>query len=218
MIYTNNLHEPEVKRNLASEVKRFDILNYLINQYKLINYLEIGVFKGENIREIKASHKDGVDPGVEGYVPPEVNYPITSDEFFELIKGHDQIKYDIIFIDGLHEYSQVKKDIENSLNHLQPNGFIVMHDCNPVSYQAQIPNRQTVAWNGDVWRAFVEFKQNNPNFECCVIDTDFGVGFIKNNGESFVSTPLLNIDYQTFDLNRKKYLNLITWDEFKTTY
>ena len=217
-MYTNNLQEPEVQRNLNSEVKRYNIINYLIEKYNLVNYLEIGVFKGENIREIKATHKDGIDPGVEGYTPPEVNYPMTSDAFFDLIRGHEDIKYDIIFIDGLHEYSQVKKDIENSLNHIQPNGFILMHDCNPVSYDAQLPDRQTIAWNGDVWKAFVEFKQNNPLFECCVIDTDFGVGFIKNNGELFMTLPLIDMDYQTFDSDRKKYLNLITWDEFKATY
>ena len=98
-MYTNNLDHPEVIRYLNSEVKRHDIINYLIDKYSLVNYLEIGVFKGENIREVKATHKDGVDPGIEGYVPPEVNYPMTSDNFFELIKGHDEIKYDLIFID-----------------------------------------------------------------------------------------------------------------------
>jgi hypothetical protein len=112
-MFKNNLSEPEVIRNLISTVKRFDLINYLIEKYKVINYLEIGVFKGENIREIKAPHKDGVDPGIEGYVPPEVNYPMTSDNFFELIKGHDEIKYDLIFIDGLHHADQVAKDIQN---------------------------------------------------------------------------------------------------------
>jgi hypothetical protein len=218
MIYTDNLSDHEVQRNLNSEIKRYDIINYLIEKHNLVNYLEIGVFKGENIREVKAPHKDGVDPGSEGVVPPEVNYHMTSNEFFDLIKGHEDIKYDIIFIDGLHEYSQVKKDIENSLKHLQPKGFIVMHDCNPVSHDAQLPNRQTVAWNGDVWKAFVEFKQNNLFYECCVIDTDFGVGVIKNNVNPIYSTPLIDMDYQTFDNNRKRLLNLVTWDEFKTTH
>jgi len=217
-MYKNNLQESEVIRNLNSEVKRYHIINYLIEKHKLINYLEIGVFKGENIREIKASHKDGVDPGAEGYTPPEVNFPMDSNSFFELIKGHNEIKYDIIFIDGLHEYSQVKKDIENSLNHIVEGGFILLHDCNPVSYDAQLPNRQTVAWNGDVWKAFVEFKQNNPSFECCVVDTDFGVGFIKNNSSTHNSLPLINMEYDEFDSNRKNLLNLVTWDEFKATY
>ena len=212
----NNLQEPEVIRYLNSEIKRFDILNYLIDKYKLVNYLEIGVFQGENIRKVKAPYKNGVDPGVEGYVVPEVDYPMTSDEFFDLIKGHEDIKYDIIFIDGLHEYSQVKKDIENSINHLQSNGFIVMHDCNPISYDAQIPNRKTIAWNGDVWKSFVEFKQNNLLYECCVIDTDFGVGIIQNNSTERNQLSLEKWNWDDFNSNKKQLLNLITWEEFKT--
>ena len=93
----NNLQEPEVVRYLNSEIKRFDILNHLIEKYKLVNYLEIGVFQGENIRKVKAPYKNGVDPGIEGYVVPEVDYPMTSDEFFDLIKGHDDIKM-ILFL------------------------------------------------------------------------------------------------------------------------
>lgn len=216
-MYNNNLQEPEVIRYLNSSIKRFDIINYLIKKYNLINYLEIGVFKGENIREIKAIHKDGVDPGLEGYTPPEVNYPITSDDFFNLIKEHDEIKYDIIFIDGLHHADQVEKDIKNSLNHLVKGGFILLHDCNPVSYEAQLIPRQTIAWNGDVWKAFVNFKFNNPLYPCCVIDTDFGVGVIKNSGEKYkMKTKIDNYEY--FNSNKKELLNLITWDAFKTTY
>lgn len=216
-MYENNLQEPEVVRYLNSEIQRYHIINYLIEKYKLVNYLEIGVFKGENIREIKAPHKDGVDPGVEGYVVPEVNYPMTSDAFFDLIKEHEDIKYDIIFIDGLHHANQVEKDIRNALKHLVPNGFIIMHDCNPTSYKAQLIPRQTIAWNGDTWKAFVDFKINNPTYECCVVDTDFGVGFIKNVGNRYKIESRID-DWNHFELNRKQLLNLITWDEFKATY
>jgi hypothetical protein len=190
-MYKNNLQEPEVIRYLNSEIQRYHIINYLIDKYKLVNYLEIGVFKGENIREIKAAHKDGVDPGVEGHIVPEVNYPMTSDDFFDLIKEHEDIKYDIIFIDGLHHAEQVTKDIQNSLKHLVPSGFIVMHDCNPVSYEAQLIPRETVAWNGDTWKAFVDFKAHYPNVKCCVVDTDFGVGVIQNNPNKYTSKDIL---------------------------
>jgi hypothetical protein len=216
-MYKNNLHEPEVIRNLNSTIKRYDIINYLIEKYKLINYLEIGVFKGENIREVKAIHKDGVDPGVEGYTPPEVNYPMTSDAFFELIKDYPEIKYDIIFIDGLHHADQVEKDIKNALNHIVDGGFIVLHDCNPVSYEAQLVPRQTTAWNGDTWKAFVDFKFHYPKMECCVVDTDFGVGVIRV-GEKIYTLQANIWDWEYFDKNRTQLLNLITWDEFKATY
>jgi len=217
MSYSNNINESEVQRNLNSITKRYNIINYLIEKYKLVNYLEIGVFKGENIREIKAFHKDGVDPGAEGYTPPEVNYPMTSDDFFELIKDHDEIKYDIIFIDGLHYAEQVEKDIRNALKHIVKDGFIILHDCNPVSYKAQLIPRQTIAWNGDTWKAFVDFKVNNPTYECCVINTDFGVGVIRNNGNKYKIENKIN-DWEYFDSNRKQLLNLVTWDEFKATY
>jgi len=217
MILKNNLQEEEVIRNLNSSIKRYDIINHLISKNKFLNYLEIGVFKGENIREINIAHKDGIDPGAEGYTPPEVNYPMTSDDFFALLKDHGYIKYDIIFIDGLHHSDQVEKDIKNSLRHLVKGGFILMHDCNPVSYDAQLIPRQTIAWNGDVWKAFVDFKLNNPTYPSCVVDTDFGVGVIHNIGEGYQIKDKIE-DWGYFDSNRKELLNLITWDEFKKSY
>ena len=211
----NNLQEPEIIRNINSEIKRYDIINYLIDKYKLINYLEIGVFQGENIRKIKALHKDGVDPGHEGYVVPEVNYPMISDGFFELLKDHEDIKYDIIFIDGLHHADQVAKDIKNSLKHIVDKGFIILHDCNPSSYDTQLIPRQTIAWTGDVWKAFVDFKINNPLYPSYVIDTDFGVGVIQNiplTKPTFINN---NISWDQFSNNKKQLLNLMSWEEFK---
>ena len=104
---------------------RYDIINYLIEKNNYVNYLEIGVRDPNScFNRIIAKHKDGVDP-----LPirnerihfgnGEVNYPMTSDEFFSLIE-HNK-KYDIIFIDGLHFYEQNSKDIKNSLNHITDN-------------------------------------------------------------------------------------------------
>ena len=162
-MYTNNTQDPKIKRYLDSKIFRWDIINHLIQKYNFVNYLEIGVFKGECIERINISHKDGVDPAAEGFTHPLTNYPITSDSFFELIKDHPEIKYDIIFIDGLHHASQVRLDIINSLKHIKENGFILLHDCNPQTFSSQIIPRQTICWNGDVWKAFVGFKQSNPN-------------------------------------------------------
>jgi len=213
----NNVNEEEVLNNFKSPIKRYDVINYLIEKYELNNYLEIGVYNGDCIRQIKASHKDGVDPGSEGFLPPEVNYPIPSDEFFKLIENSKDIKYDAIFIDGLHHADQVERDIKNSLNHTTDNGFIILHDCNPPNYRSQLIPRQTTAWNGDVWKAFVNFKINNPTYKCCVVDTDFGIGVIHNNGEGYTLKEKID-NWGYFDSNRKELLNLISWDEFKATY
>jgi hypothetical protein len=203
------------------EVKRYDLLNHLIDTYGFINYLEIGVWAGECIKNVKAEHKDGVDPGIEGnidkHLPDECNYRISSDRFFELLEGED-IKYDLIFIDGLHHSQQVKKDIENSLKHIQPNGIIMMHDCNPLTYESQVVPRMSSTWHGDVWKAYVEFKHTRPQFETYVVDTDCGCGVIVNNEDKTQIPINLDLNYKDLEKNRKELLNLITVKEFKKIF
>jgi hypothetical protein len=204
-------------------IKRWTLINYLIEQNNYINYLEIGVNDALCIRQIKAPHKDGVDPypgsEVGGGIYPEINYPISSDQFFDLIKGHN-IKYDIIFIDGLHHSDQVDKDITNSLNHLTPNGTIVMHDCNPPEYKIQLVPRQTGIWNGDVWKSVVKARCSNPNIKINVIDTDWGVGIIQFGKQELYNKTTLEecLDYFYFDQHREELLNLISVDEFYKLY
>ena len=199
-----------------SEVKRFDLLNHLIDTYKFEDYLEIGIFSGECIRNVKAKNKDGVDPGYERILVPEVNFPIDSDRYFEFLD--EDKKYDLIFIDGLHHADQVKRDINNSLNHLSDNGIIMMHDCNPQTKESQIVPRQISTWHGDVWKAYVEFKYTHPQFSTYVVDTDCGCGVILNNKDKS-SIPLdLELNYENLVLNRNEWLNLISVNEFKNIF
>lgn len=75
---------------------------------------------GYNWVGVAAEIKHGVDPNV------DTTYRMTSDEFF---KNYIKQKYDIVFVDGLHLHEQVYRDIINSLNNLNENGVIVVHDC-----------------------------------------------------------------------------------------
>lgn len=202
---------------------RFDVINHFIKKYNFKNYLEIGVFNGECIEAVDILHKDGIDPGAEGVVHPKVNYPITSDEFFELIKDHSEIKYDIVFIDGLHHSTQVIKDITNSLKHSIDGGVIVMHDCNPpTKAHAQLPRNEQREWNGDTYKAFLQSRIDNPQHKHFVVDDDWGVGVILKNqrdfykGENELQQGIYSWDY--FNTNRVKLLNLTPPDEFKESY
>jgi hypothetical protein len=203
--------------------KRWEIINYLIKQNNYINYLEIGVNDALCIRQINIPHKDGVDPypgsEVGGGIFPEVNYPIPSDDFFEFIKDHD-IKYDIIFIDGLHHSDQVDKDIVNSLKHIQSNGTIVLHDCNPPKYETQLVPRQTGIWNGDVWKSLVKLRYSNSNITIDTVDTDWGVGIIQFGKQKLYDKVSLeqSLDYFYFDKNRDELLNIISVEEFYKKY
>ena len=85
-------------------VFRWDLIEYLDNKYKFSNYLEVGCNDDELFSKIKIKNKIGIDPVIGG------NMKITSDDFFVQNKKN----YDCVFIDGLHIYDQVKRDIVNS--------------------------------------------------------------------------------------------------------
>jgi hypothetical protein len=190
---------------------RTEIINGLIKKNNYTSYLEIGVNTpaqpGYNWIGVDVLLKHGVDPNV------DTTYKMTSDYFFE---KHVSQKYDIIFIDGLHLHEQVYRDIINSLNYLNDNGVIVVHDCNPITEITQRRERVTDAWHGDVWKAIVQLKTENSNIEICTVDTDEGCGIIKKGTQE-----LLNIekgeniyDYNYLEKNRIKVLNLISVSDF----
>jgi predicted O-methyltransferase YrrM len=113
-------------------MQRTDIINYLAKKNNAQSYLEIGVrIAKNNFDKINIRNKIGIDPGVEGVA--EATHTMTSDEFFE---KNNQF-FDIVFIDGLHESTQVERDINNSLNYLNRGGYIVCR-YEPVNRRASI--------------------------------------------------------------------------------
>ena len=113
------------------EVLRYDLLNYLIDEYNYQDYLEIGVGQGDCLRAVKAKNKDAVENGLEGITPPEVTHRMSSDEFFE----QNTKKYDLIFIDGGHSYKCCKNDFNNIVRFCNKDTIIVIDDtCGKKSY------------------------------------------------------------------------------------
>lgn len=57
-------------------------------------------------------------------------FKCTSDQFIKNYwnENNDEYNWDMAFIDGLHEYNQVKKDIENYGALLRPNSILSGHD------------------------------------------------------------------------------------------
>lgn len=227
-------HSEEFKRvkelnHLEIEKKpaRFDIINFLLSTLKrATTYLEIGVRNpADNFDRINATTKYSVDPGIE-YKENPVDYPLTSDEFFAQLRSGNvlkpEIRFDVIFIDGLHTADQVDKDIQNALDFIKDDGFIVLHDCNPpTEWHAREKHRFHLSpagynWNGTTWKAFVKARLNKKIYTCCV-DTDWGVGILSKTREIGKHSSLETKFYDFADLNdnRNELLGLVSFDELK---
>lgn len=156
---------------LNSFYKRHAFVNASLRKFSNPNYLEIGVESNDlfNSIPLKLSNKYGVDPEIGG------NFRMTSDEFF---LKNPNIKFDTIFIDGLHHYEQVQKDTMNSIKHLNKNGIILFHDMLPRNkFEEFVPRKQSV-WTGDVWKVAVELI-SSPNCKFKIVNIDMGIGILK---------------------------------------
>ena len=186
---------------------RWDLIQYIIDKYNFKNYLEIGCDQNELFLEVQIKNKIGVDPNDGG------THRITSDTFFK--KNRD--KFDLIFIDGLHIYSQTLKDINNSVNCLSENGLILLHDCFPFSYYDQAVPRAQRKWNGDVWKAITEMRTLD-HVDTYVGTFDNGIGLILNRKNTKIlqkpKVPFKKLSYKSYYNNYKDYLNLVNKDDF----
>ena len=195
-------------------MKRWELINYLIEKYNYQNYLEIGTRDARNFKKVKSKNKIGVDPEPT-YKHPHI-YEITSDLFFK----NNKQQFDIIFIDGLHYYEQVKRDILNSLDILKKDGIIICHDINPPEKINQIVPQQTKYWNGTCWKAFADLRRNRSDLKMYTVDTDWGIGLIQHGEQIPINYPNdIEWDFdEHLNKDRKNIINLISIEEFKQIF
>lgn len=165
---------------------RTDIINGYIEGRGYENYLEIGIEEGINWGQVNAKRKYGVDPDIRWKRKfPEI-YHGKSDQFFDNVRG---VLFDIVFVDGLHEFRQVIRDVNNSLRLLSNGGVIILHDILPANEGQQLMPRQQADWTGDVWKAWLYFRATRKNLHMVVYDCDSGVGIIERGWQSCPKLP-----------------------------
>ena len=194
------------KYNWVNYPSKTEIMQKIINEKDFKSYLEIGCFDNELFDYVKCNKKVGVDPYTGGTIRK------TSDKFFE----SNNENFDCIFIDGLHTYNQVKKDIYNSLKFLNPNGIILLHDCLPNNYFEQATPRCQYIWNGDVWKAIVECR-TNKDLDTYTCYADFGIGAILNRSNQKILNVKYNdfakIKFKDYFTNYKEYMNIVEFED-----
>jgi hypothetical protein len=143
-------------------------VNALASRIGARRYLEIGVQHGYTFRGVAIEQRVGVDPRF-AFDTAEVAdaatalHAMPSDRFFAEQAGSEP--FDIVFIDGLHVFEQVVRDLTNTLAWTHRRSAILIDDTVPNDvYSALTSPRDALrfrqqaggkggAWHGDVFKA-----------------------------------------------------------------
>lgn len=185
---------------------RIALVNLLLHGKINGTYLEIGCDNNALFDSIPLSKKIGVDPNHGG------NMKLESDKFFD--KNIE--KFDVIFIDGLHTYDQIRRDVVNSLKFIKSDGWIGMHDLLPRNWiEEHVPRIfQEGAWSGDVWKVAFELS-NTKGLEFKIIDIDRGVGLCRKiDQEVYLADKMAELNAVEFPYlhDNIEKLPIINWE------
>lgn len=154
----------------AMRYNRKAIVNRLLSATGGTGYLEIGCAGNDLFDAVMAEQKVGVDPVRGG------THRLTSDAYFASWDGGE---FDVVFIDGLHHYAQVRRDLEGALRCLRRGGWIALHDMLPRDWREEhVPQLQTRGWTGDGWKVAFELLAS-PDIDFRLVAIDHGIVVIR---------------------------------------
>lgn len=192
-------------------------INALLGHVKAADaYLEVGTSYGHTLQAVMARSKVGVDPNNRfntWLTPPSISiHNDGSDGYFENVPG----RFDLIYLDGLHEARQTYRDVINALSRLKAGGLILIDDVLPKDFPSSLPNESEASrlkvhlgithphWYGDVYKVVKVLLDSHP---------ELGIGIFGNSpvehgqalvwrrfqGESTIEPVPVDFDLITFD-------------------
>lgn len=191
-------------------------------------YLEIGVNEGHSLRLARPGTRTlGVDPEPRLADRGEAElFGLTSDDFFarhDLDAVLDGVPLDLVFIDGMHLFEFVLRDLINVGRYATPTTTVLLHDCYPISAETATREHRTYLWTGDVWKVVLCLKEYCPGVEVRVVDAPpAGLGIVRHLDEGAsarlerlydeIVDRFIDLPYSTLESDKDGLLNRIDYD------
>lgn len=171
--------DPALAVDPAAEVctGKLDYLEVLAQAHALLaprGYVEIGVRRGRSLALARGPAL-GIDPAPALAHPPRPDTRLlvqTSDDFFDLGQGPDLgLIPDLAFIDGMHLFEFVLRDLMHLERLAPPAGLVLIDDVLPCHPRQAARQRQTRVWTGDVWKILPCLRERRPDLFLLPLDT-----------------------------------------------
>ncbi len=142
-------------------------------------YFEVGTNIGNSLAPSR-SRSVAVDPffriegDLVGAKPGLHLFQCSSDEFFAGdFLGRNDMKIGFGFLDGMHLFEYLLRDLINAERHCREGSVLALHDCCPFGFRMltrDLDNIPNGAWTGDVWKLVPILRQYRPDLTLTVLD------------------------------------------------
>jgi hypothetical protein len=179
-----NLERDPYQVHENHSARRLNLLMDCISN--VTTYLEVGVAAGRTFEAVRVPFKWGVDPIPQFnpyFLPVGSRFSVAfSDSFFEGLQKN--ISFDLIFLDGLHQWEQTYKDLINVFSHSNLQTLVLMDDVIPVDefsswrdHHEALEARKafggtSLNWNGDIFKVLLALRDYHPELDWCVINQE----------------------------------------------
>ena len=172
-------------------MEKYDIINGLAREFGFRRYLEICTpTTGRKYQFIDTALFDVSDrlmyrcsdDFTDG---ADITFRDPADTSLALMRHLDatlaaDVRYDVILVDPYHGYRESMLDLCAAMCLLQPNGVLVVHDCNPTDAETVQPHFREGDWCGVTYQAFIDFVLGVGCAGYCTVDVDYGCGVVFN--------------------------------------
>ena len=213
----------------ANGMRYVKFLSQLHQQNLFDWYMEVGCRTGRTFAPVRGKTV-AVDPffrldsNVVGVKPQLHVFQTTSDDFFETgFLAKNKIKLSFSFLDGMHLFEFLLRDIINTEANSDQNGAMALHDCCPFTHEMTTRNLDNLpqdAWTGDVWKIIPILQKYRPDLKMTVLDCK-PTGLVVLSGlspkNSFLKKNYDKIVEEFTDLTLKDFGEDKFFDSFEYT-
>jgi len=155
------------------------VILHILHKVNCKKYLELGIYKGDIISKASGFVSKCVGVDIIDHIGNNKKFDFiksSTDDFFKKNKEN----FDVIFVDADHKFDSCVKDFENSLKILNYNGFIFIHDTDPISIKYTDPG-----YCGDSYKILNYIYDNHAELDIITLPlTEAGLTIVKRKHEN----------------------------------
>ena len=125
--------------------------------------------------------------------------------------------FDLIVIDGFHDYNVSLVDFQLCFSLLSKDGVLLSHDCAPATPELAEPEFKLGAWSGSTYASLITYAASDPEIALTILDTDTGIGIARRRC-SKLKTSWLREPIQPDPEIQSEFISLISSSDFRNAY